>query len=84
MERVTIFGRPSCGFCVRAKQLCEIKELPFRFINMLEEGISKADLAQTIGKPVQTVPQIFVGDQHVGGYTEFSAFLRQQTETSVS
>ncbi|MDX1755815.1 MAG: GrxA family glutaredoxin [Marinobacter sp.] len=82
MEHVSIFGRPSCGFCVRAQRLCELKELPFRFIDMMAEGITKADLEKTIGKPVLTVPQIFVGDQHVGGYTEFAAFLRQAAATA--
>lgn len=77
MERVTIFGRLSCGFCVRAKQLCEAKDFPFRFVNMVEEGISKADLEKTIGKPAMTVPQIFVGEQHIGGCDEFFQYVRQ-------
>ncbi|MDX1599039.1 MAG: glutaredoxin domain-containing protein, partial [Marinobacter sp.] len=29
MEHVTIYGRSSCGFCVRAKRLCEAKGIPF-------------------------------------------------------
>jgi len=78
MERVTIFGRSSCGFCTRAKQLCEIKELPFRYIDIIEEGISKADLEKTIGSPVETVPQIFVGKNHIGGFTEFSAYIEEK------
>lgn len=79
MERVTIFGRMSCGYCVRAIQLCESKNLEHEFIDMIREGISKADLAKKIDKPVLTVPQILVGDEHIGGYTEFAQFLRQRT-----
>lgn len=78
MDQVTIYGRLSCGFCVRAAQLCEAKGMDFQFINIIEEGISKADLADMIGKPVLTVPQILVGDQHIGGYQEFSQYLREQ------
>jgi len=77
MERVTIFGRQSCGFCQRAKQLCEIREIPFRYVDIIEENISKADLEKTIGKPVQTVPQIFVGKEHIGGFEEFSRYVEQ-------
>ncbi len=44
MQRVTIFGREGCGFCVRAKQLCEIKDLDHRYIDIHKEGISKEDL----------------------------------------
>jgi len=79
MERVTIFGRKGCGFCVRAKDLCEQQSLNFRYIDIHEEGISKADLEKTVGKPVETVPQIFVGKQHIGGYTEFAALVAEQS-----
>ena len=78
MKRVTIFGRPGCGFCTRAKQLCEIKELDFRYVDIYAENISKADLEKTVGKPVETVPQIFVGQEHIGGFTEFEQFVGQQ------
>ncbi|WP_020679929.1 GrxA family glutaredoxin [Marinobacterium rhizophilum] len=77
MERITIFGREGCGYCRRAKELCDIKSLNYRYIDIQAEGISKADLEKTIGKPVLTVPQIFHGQQHIGGYTEFAHLLKQ-------
>ncbi|BES72622.1 GrxA family glutaredoxin [Marinobacter nanhaiticus D15-8W] len=79
MERVTIYGRMSCGFCVRAKLLCEQKNLDHKFVDMIGEGISKADLARTLGKPVMTVPQIVVGDAYIGGYTEFARFIEERS-----
>ncbi|KEA62362.1 Glutaredoxin 1 [Marinobacterium lacunae] len=84
MKRVTIFGKEGCGFCRRAKELCEIRGIDFRYIDIHQEGISKADLEKTVGKPVETVPQIFCGQDHIGGYTEFAAFVEQalaETET---
>jgi glutaredoxin 1 len=83
MDRVTIFGRSSCGFCVRAKELCEIKEIPFRYIDIIEENISKVDLEKTIGKPVETVPQIFVGKEHIGGFDQFSRYVEQREAATV-
>nr|WP_067288741.1 GrxA family glutaredoxin [Marinobacterium profundum] len=77
MERITIFGREGCGYCRRAKELCDIKSLNYRYIDIQREGISKADLEKTVGKPVLTVPQIFHGQQHIGGYTEFARLLEQ-------
>ena len=77
MKRITIFGREGCGFCVRAKELCEIKQLDYRYIDIHKQGISKADLEKTVGKPVQTVPQVFCGQEHVGGFTELSTFLTE-------
>jgi len=72
MERITIFGRAGCGFCTRAVQLCQDKAFDFKYVDIHEEGITKADLEKSVGKPVQTVPQIFIGQVHIGGYTEFS------------
>ena len=63
--------------CIRAKQLLESKNLEHRWVDINKEGISKADLEKTIGKPVETVPQIFHGQQHIGGYTELDQYLRK-------
>lgn len=77
---VVIFGRPGCPYCVRAKQLAEqlsekMNDFSFRYVDIHEEGISKADLEKTVGKPVETVPQIFVDKTHIGGCTEFEQYI---------
>jgi len=78
MDAFTIFGRKGCGFCVRARELCEMKGFEFKYIDIQEQGITKADLEKTIGKPVETVPQVFHGANHIGGYTELEAYVREQ------
>ncbi|WP_144823239.1 GrxA family glutaredoxin [Marinobacter piscensis] len=78
MEQVTIYGRTSCGFCVRAKGICESRGIPYTWVDMIEHDMTKADVAEKIGRPVHTVPQILVGDKYIGGYDEFSAYVRQQ------
>lgn len=83
MDQVTIYGRTSCGFCVRAKSLCEAKGWPYKWVDMMAEGLSKADIADRIGRPVHTVPQILVGDQYIGGCDEFFSFVRQQDAATV-
>ncbi len=77
MEPFTIFGRPGCGYCIRAKQVLEMKKLPHKYVDMMKEGITPADLEATIGHPVRTVPQIFHGPAHIGGYTELERYLRE-------
>ncbi|RUO81380.1 glutaredoxin [Idiomarina tyrosinivorans] len=77
-----IFGRPGCPFCVRAKDAAEqLKadrdDFDYRYVDIHAEGISKADLEKTVGKPVHTVPQIFIDETHIGGYTEFEAYARE-------
>ena len=82
MHPITIFGRQSCGFCRRAKQLCEIRNLVFRYVDIEEEGISKADLEKTIGRSVTTVPQIFHGKEYIGGFEDFDAFVKARLATA--
>lgn len=78
---VVIFARPGCSFCVRARSLAERLEAAevidgLRYIDIQAEGITKADLSKTIGQPVNTLPQIFVDETHVGGFTEFDRYVR--------
>ena len=66
-----IFGRPGCPYCVRAKELAEKlteerDDFNFRYVDIHAEGITKADLEKTVGKPVETVPQIFLDQKHIG------------------
>ncbi|MEG9487019.1 GrxA family glutaredoxin [Mannheimia indoligenes] len=80
---VEIYGRLSCPYCVRAKQLAEkmkteLNDFDFKFIDMIAEGLSKEDLEPRVGKPVATVPQIFVDNVHVGGCTDFQAFVKEK------
>lgn len=79
---VLIYGRPGCPFCVRALALAKRLEEAgaiegLRYVDIQAEGISKADLAASLGRPVHTVPQILVDETHLGGFTEFDRYLRE-------
>ena len=63
--QTVIFGRPGCPYCVRAKDLAEKlsnerDDFQYQYVDIRAEGITKEDLQQKAGKPVETVPQIFV------------------------
>ena len=80
---VEIYGRLSCPYCVRAKQLAEkmkteLPDFDFKFVDMIAEGIEKPDLEPRVGKPVATVPQIFLDDVHVGGYSDFAPLVKDR------
>ncbi len=80
---VVIFGRPGCPFCVFAQELAARLDAAgaiegFRYVDMHAEGLTKADLEKTIGKPVHTVPQVFIDQTPIGGYTEFDHYVREQ------
>ncbi|QLB20968.1 glutaredoxin [Vespertiliibacter pulmonis] len=78
---VEIFGRMTCPYCVKAKQLAEkmkaeLPDFDFEFIDMEVKGISKADLEPRVGKPVATVPQVFLDNEHIGGYSDFAPVVQ--------
>ena len=63
--QTVIFGRSGCPYCVRAKDLAEKlsnerDDFQYQYVDIRAEGITKEDLQQKAGKPVETVPQIFV------------------------
>ena len=80
---VVIFGRPGCPYCVRAKNLAEklkgeVADFDYRYVDIHAEGITKEDLVPRVGKPVETVPQIFLDNVHVGGCTDFQALVKEK------
>lgn len=72
--KVIIYGRPNCTFCVQAKQLAESNGMTVDY-KTVGEDILKEDLERLVGKPIRSVPQIFVTSdgfsEYVGGFTEF-------------
>lgn len=61
--QTVIFGRSGCPYCVRAKDLAEKlsnerDDFQYQYVDIRAEGITKEDLQQKAGKPVETVPQI--------------------------
>lgn len=63
-----------CPFCMRAKALLERKGLKYRELNVEDDPRLREEMTQRTGR--RTVPQIFIGDTHVGGYEELSALER--------
>ncbi len=75
MQPVEIYTSPLCGFCHAAKRLLKKKGVNFSEINVLTNPSRKPEMIQRAGGK-HTVPQIFVGDTHVGGCDELYALER--------
>ena len=69
MKSVEIYTSPLCGFCHAAKRLLTQKGISFSEIDVLMQPNRKAEMIQRANGG-RTVPQIFVGDTHVGGCDE--------------
>ncbi len=72
MPKVEIYTKMTCGFCVRAKRLLEMKKVPYEEYSVDFGGTKKAEMLQRAGGRM-TVPQIFIDGYHVGGCDELMA-----------
>jgi glutaredoxin 3 len=76
MKPVTIYTTPICPYCVRAKSLLGKKGVTYDEVDvMMDQNAREEMLAKSGG--ARTVPQIFIGDTHVGGCDELYALDRE-------
>ena len=68
---ITIYTAGWCPYCQRAKGLLTQKNLPFSEIDVDDDAKSREEMAARSGR--RTVPQIFIGDRHVGGCDDLFA-----------
>jgi len=76
MQPVEIYSSPLCGYCHAAKRLLTSKGVTFSEVNVLEEPARRSEMMDRAGGR-HTVPQIFIGATHVGGYDDLAALERQ-------
>ena len=71
----TIYTTRTCPFCIRAKQLLTEKGVDFTEIDVGTQPELRAEMTQRAGGR-RTVPQIFIGETHVGGCDDLFALER--------
>jgi len=69
MKSVEIYTTPFCGFCFAAKRLLTEKGISFSEIDVSRDPAMRQEMIQR-ARGGRTVPQIFVGETHVGGCDE--------------
>ncbi|HET8707851.1 MAG TPA: glutaredoxin 3 [Pseudomonadales bacterium] len=65
MSSVLIYTTPFCPYCIRAKHLLSSKGVSFTEINVALDRAKRVEMEQKSGR--RTVPQIWIGERHVGG-----------------
>ena len=75
MSHVTIYTKPYCPYCVRAVMLLEQKGVEFTEIEAAFDPDKRREMMQRAGGRA-TFPQIFVGEQHIGGCDDMVALER--------
>jgi glutaredoxin 3 len=68
MANITVYSTEPCSFCVRAKQLLDLRNLEFDEINLAKDPAGRAQLVEETG--MLSFPQIIVGGVLVGGFQQ--------------
>ena len=68
---ITIYTAPTCPYCTAAKTLLRNKQAGFTEIDVSTRPELREEMVSRSGR--RTVPQIFIGSTHVGGYDDLAA-----------
>lgn len=75
MKKVTIYTKETCPYCLMAKNLLKQKGVnEFNEIRIDLDAAARDKMIELTGR--MTVPQIYIGDTHVGGFDDLSALNR--------
>lgn len=74
MKRVVVYSTLVCPYCIRAKALLSSRGIPFEEIDVTGNAEERTRLVEVTGR--RTVPQIFIGDEPIGGFDDLAALDR--------
>ncbi len=81
-KRTIVYGKANCPHCANAKGLLAFNKIDYEYIDIEVEGKTAAEIT---GRPdVRTVPQIYLKGEYIGGFTELSNHLQNQTTNTES
>lgn len=70
-KKIEMYTQALCGYCAAAKQLLDSKGIRYENIDVTMEAGRRREMKERSGR--KTVPQIFIDDQHIGGYDDIAA-----------
>lgn len=74
MKAVKVYSTQHCSYCVQAKNYLQTNGIEFESV-MIDENIDAAKLMMSKG--LRTVPQIFIGEEHIGGYDKLKGLSKE-------
>jgi glutaredoxin 3 len=75
MSKVQIYTTGWCPYCFAAKALLDGKGVAYEEIDASDSAVRAEMIQRAHGR--RTVPQIFIGDRHIGGYDDMAALERR-------
>ena len=76
---ITIYGKPMCPFCDKAKALCEQRGYAYEY-KTLGTDYSKEELLETF-PGARTVPQIVINGEKIGGWDQMVKYIEETNYT---
>ncbi len=77
MSEILIYTADRCPYCVMAKRLLDKKQATYTEINVDAKAGMREEMMQKTKR--RTVPQIYIGDLHVGGFDDLYALEQAKT-----
>lgn len=74
--KYVVYGSDDCPYCVRATSLLESKGIKYKYKNIKKDDQAREYIVNELN--AKTIPQIFEGDQHIGGYSELEKHLKDE------
>lgn len=71
-QKIIIYSTKVCPYCVRAKKLLDAKGVTYEEIDVSGNDVLRKTMTEKAGGRT-SVPQIFIGDRHVGGFDDLNA-----------
>jgi glutaredoxin 3 len=68
LNAVTVYGTRFCPYCIAARQLLDAKNVAYQYTAVDNNPDLRENILKRSGQ--RTVPQIWIGEQHIGGFTD--------------
>ena len=73
--KITIYSKPNCVFCDKAKSLVKGLDLVYEEKMFGKDFNTVEELYEAVGKQVRTMPQILIDDKLIGGYNQLVEYF---------
>lgn len=77
--KATVYGKKMCPNCDQAKRLLTINNIGIDYKSIDENTVFDEFIANTtkaLGRPAQSIPQIWINDNYVGGFNELNGYIK--------
>lgn len=77
VKKTIVYGTSVCPQCTAAKAMLDAKNIPYEYIDLNTIGKTAAEVT---GRPVRSIPQIYIQGEYIGGFTELMSHLSKKVE----